>query len=73
MSHITLIESTIIDETANMNMILSKHDIPTKPNDNELIDDMPASRSTLASKQKNSRNICTIPIRTKHEEVVCNY
>ena len=28
MSHITLIESTIIDETENMNMILSKHDTP---------------------------------------------
>lgn len=27
--HITLIESTIIDETENMNMTLSKHDTPT--------------------------------------------
>lgn len=60
--HITLIESTIIDETANMNMILSKHDTPTTPNDNELIDDMPASRNTLVSNQKYSRHICTIPI-----------
>ena len=62
MSHVTLIESTIIDETENMNMILSKHDTPTKPNDNELIDDMPASRNTLVSNQKYSRHICTIPI-----------
>lgn len=45
-----------------MNMTLSKHDTPTKPNDNELIDDMPESRNTLVSNQKNSRNICTIPI-----------
>lgn len=60
--HITLIESTIIDETANVNMILSKHDTPTTPNDNELIDDMPASRNTLVSNQKYSRHICTIPI-----------
>ena len=33
---------------------------------------MHASKNTLASNQNYSRNQCTIPIRTRHEEIVCD-